>query len=71
MIADLSRIRIGDFIIFYLQQSEKVDGKFYGIFKAKSLGFLDNNDENQYLKEDLQKSLTFRIIFSFNSFNLV
>jgi hypothetical protein len=62
MIADLSRIRIGDFIIFYLQQSEKVDGKFYGIFKAKSLGFLDNNDENQYLKEDLQKSLTFRII---------
>lgn len=62
MIADLSRVRIGDFIIFYLQQSEKVDGKFYGIFKAKSLGFLDNNDENQYLKEELQKSLTFRII---------
>ncbi|MFA5019796.1 MAG: DUF91 domain-containing protein [Candidatus Pacearchaeota archaeon] len=63
MIADLSRIRIGDYIIFYLQQSKKVgDGKFYGIFKAKSLGFLDNNDENQYLNEELKKSLTFRIL---------
>jgi len=63
MIADLSRVRVGDYIIFYLQQSRNVgEGKFYGIFKAKSLGFLDNNDENQYLNEELQKSLTFRIV---------
>lgn len=43
MIADINRIRIGDFIIFYLQQSKIVgEGKFYGIFKVKSEGFLDN-----------------------------
>lgn len=63
MIADLSRVRVGDFIIFYLQQSREVgEGKFYGIFKAKSLGFLDNNDSGQFLKDELQKSLTFRVL---------
>ncbi len=66
MIADSQRIRKGDFVIFYLQQnySEKVwEGKFYGIFKAKEdLSFLDNNDPNQFLKIELKKSLTFRIL---------
>ncbi len=66
MIADASRIRKGDFIIFYLQQSlsKKIpEGKFYGIFTAKSdWSFLDNNDEHQYLKEELEKSLTFRTL---------
>ena len=66
MIADSQRIRKGDFIIFYLQQnySEKVwEGKFYGIFKAKEdLSFLDNNDPNQFLKQELIKSLTFRTL---------
>jgi len=46
MIADSQRIRKGDFIIFYLQQDsskEILEGKFYGIFKAKEdLSFLDN-----------------------------
>lgn len=66
MIADSQRIRKGDFIIFYLQQnySEKVwEGKFYGIFKAKEdLSFLDNNDVQQFLKNELRKSLTFRTL---------
>jgi len=66
MIADASRIRKGDFIIFYLQQNyqEKIsEGKFYGIFKAKEdEAFLDNNDNNQYLKNELGKSLTFRTL---------
>lgn len=66
MIADSQRIRKGDFIIFYLQQnySEKVwEGKFYGIFKAKeNLSFLDNNDSEQFLKNELRKSLTFRTL---------
>lgn len=66
LIADSQRIRKGDQIIFYLQQnaSEGVyDGKFYGIFKAKEdLSFLDNNDSGQFLKNELQKSLTFRTI---------
>ncbi|MCX8055160.1 MAG: DUF91 domain-containing protein [Ignavibacteria bacterium] len=66
MIADSQRIRKGDFIVFYLQQnySQKVfEGKFYGIFKAKEdLSFLDNNDKEQFLKDKLKKSLTFRTL---------
>ena len=66
MIADGGRIRQGDQIIFYLQQefSEKIfEGKFFGIFKAKhDWSFLDNNDRQQYLKNELEKSLTFRTI---------
>lgn len=66
MIADSQRIRKNDFIVFYLQQnfSKKVwEGKFYGIFQAtEDLSFLDNNDSEQFLKEELEKSLTFRIL---------
>lgn len=66
MIADSQRVRIGDFVIFYLQQNfEKgiKEGKFYGVFKIKyGSSFLDNNDEKQYLKTDLRKSLTFRTL---------
>ena len=66
MIADGSRIRQGDQIIFYLQQefSKKIfEGKFFGIFKAKNdWSFLDNNDRQQYLKNELEKSLTFRTL---------
>jgi predicted RNA-binding protein len=64
MVADSQRVRKGDYVIFYLQQnaSEGVyEGKFYGIFKAKEdLSFLDHNDSHQFLKDELQKSLTFR-----------
>lgn len=66
MIADGSRIRCGDQIIFYLQQefSKKIfEGKFFGIFKAKNdWSFLDNNDRRQFLNNELEKSLTFRIL---------
>jgi hypothetical protein len=54
MIADAGRIRTGDYIIFYLQQSkkDKIDeGRFYGIFKAKhDWSFLDNLS---YLRKDI------------------
>ncbi len=65
MIADFSRVNIGDLVIFYLQQNikEKInEGKFYGVFKIKSFVFLDNNNEQQFLKEKLNKSLTFRCL---------
>jgi len=66
MIADSQRIRKDDFIIFYLQQNypNKVfEGKFFGIFKAKEdLSFLDNLDNNQFLKNEINKSLTFRTL---------
>jgi len=66
MMADASRVRCGDQIIFYLQQdfSKKIfEGKFFGIFKAQgNWSFLDNNDSRQYLKNELEKSLTFRTL---------
>jgi hypothetical protein len=66
MIADSQRVRKGDFVIFYLQQKYEegiYEGKFYGIFKVKEApSFLDNNDSGQYLKMDLEKSLTFRTL---------
>ena len=66
MIADGSRIRCGDPIIFYLQQnfSTKIfEGKFYGIFQAKKdWSFLDDYDNRQYLNTELDKSLTFRTL---------
>ena len=64
MIADASRIRKGDFIIFYLlQKVDENEGKFYGIFKAtRNCSFLDNNDKKQFLKDKLEKSLTFRTL---------
>ncbi|MBU2511991.1 DUF91 domain-containing protein [bacterium] len=66
MIADSQRVREGDFVIFYLQQniSQGVyDGKFYGIFKVgDDLSFLDNNTRDQFLRDKLNKSLTFRAI---------
>ena len=64
MIADIKRIRIGDLVIFYLQQNNSkgvFEGKFYGIFKVASEPFLDNNDNCQFLQQELKKSLTFRI----------
>ncbi|WP_261798294.1 hypothetical protein [Campylobacter volucris] len=63
LIADFARVQIGDFVIFYLQQNycnDIYEGKFYGVFKVSSLVFLDNNDNKQFLKEELKKSLTFR-----------
>src|SRR3990167_10891632 len=66
MIADGSRVRRGDQVIFYLQQdfAKKIfEGKFYGIFKAPGdWSFLDNNDHQQHLKNELEKSLTFRTL---------
>ena len=67
MITDIERIRKEDFIIFYLQQnfSSKIyEGKFYGVFKVKSLPFLDNNNKEQFLKKELNKSLTFRVLLN-------
>lgn len=63
MIADSQRVREDDLVIFYLQQNYKEgirEGRFYGVFKVVDQSFLDNNDEKQYLKYELKKSLTFR-----------
>lgn len=64
LIADSQRVRVNDYVIFYLQQnfnSGIKEGKFYGLFQiAEAPSFIDNNDSNQYLKQELNKSLTFR-----------
>lgn len=59
MIADVSRVRAGDKIIFYLQAS-KHEGKFYGVFKAVGAPFYDSNDDN-YLSSEMGKKLNFRV----------
>ena len=61
LIADGSRIRVKDKIIFYLRASKGYEGKFFGVFSALQNGiFLDNNDPRQFLIQKLKKSLTFR-----------
>lgn len=59
MVADISRIRKGDNILFYLQQSSKHEGMFFGSFKAVSEPFLCTDN---YLEPKLEKHLTFRVL---------
>lgn len=58
LFADISRIRKGDKIIFYLQQTTGRDGMFFGSFEATNSVFLCCDG---YLDEKLQKKLIFRI----------
>ena len=62
MIADISRIQIGDNIIFYLQATAGNQGQFFGVFRAKSEAFFDENDTDNYLKIELEKGLSYRIL---------
>ena len=59
MIADISRIRIGDKILFYLQANKNHDGMFFGSFEATSEAFIDN--ENYPTGLTKYKFLPFRI----------
>ena len=59
MIADISRVKEGDKIIFYLQAGGH-EGKFYGVFKATGMPFYDSNDHN-YLASEMWKTLNFRV----------
>lgn len=58
MIADISRVKKGDSVLFYLQQTQKHEGMFFGSFKVKNNPFLSNDD---YLIDELEKKLTFRV----------
>lgn len=62
MIADISRIRQGDNIIFYLQASDSLPGRFFGVFEAASSPFWDAGDEENYLLDELGKRLEFRVL---------
>lgn len=58
LLADISRIRKGDKIIFYLQQKVGREGMFFGSFEAIERAFLCNDG---YLDNKLEKKLIFRI----------
>lgn len=62
MIADISRIRKGDNVIFYLQSRAGNQGIFFGVFKVASLPFFDENDKNNYLVSQTEKGLSFRVL---------
>jgi hypothetical protein len=63
MIADASRIRSGDYVVFYLQQNleeDILDGKFYGILKAvNNWSFLDNLRHHSALLRGLSRGYDF------------
>ena len=60
MMADFSRTRVGDYVVFYVQNSNTSEGKFYGIFQIDSEPFLEPKSNSQYLLNGLGKNLTFR-----------
>lgn len=62
MIADLSRIRIGDRIVFYLQATNKSPGMFFGFFRVEKEAFFDENDDKNYLRNELGRGLSFRVL---------
>lgn len=62
MMADFSRVRIGDYVIFYVQAAKKKEGKFYGIYQINSEPFYEPNRGTQYLFKELGKNLTFRAL---------
>lgn len=59
MVADISRIRSGDKVVFYLQASNH-EGKFYGVIQAVGEPFYDSNNDN-YLSLEMGKELNLRI----------
>ena len=62
MIADISRIRIDDKVVFYLQSAGGNPGMFFGVFKVISNPFFDENDESNYLSNYMNKGLSFRVL---------
>lgn len=70
MIADISRIQIGDNIIFYLQATSGKQGQFFGVFTAKSKAFFDENDSDNYLKAELGKGLSYRILIEASDYGV-
>lgn len=62
MVADISIIRIGNNVVFYLQSHNGTPGMFYVIFKVESEPFFDENNDLNYLKDELGKGLSFRIL---------
>lgn len=61
MIADISRVNIGDKVIFYVQATKDNPGRFFGVFKVVSNPFFDENNSKNYLRNKLKMGLSFRV----------
>ncbi len=59
LIADISRVKIDDEILFYLQGNENHSGTIFGIFKVKNNPFYCKDN---YLQSDLKKNLQYRVL---------
>jgi hypothetical protein len=63
LLSDIKRVRVGDKVIFYLTQSAKTEGKFFGIFKIKNNNHLVFHEKDgRYLFNELNKKLIFRTL---------
>lgn len=72
MIQDISRIRIGDEIFFYVCKSQKGEGEFFGVFNViqdsnEKIPFAfesNNSNESKSITSELNKTLQFRVKIS-------
>lgn len=59
LVADISRVRKGDKILFYVQSHNGYTGTFFGVYKAVSNPFYCSNN---YLYDKLNKALQYRVL---------
>lgn len=72
MIQDISRIRIGDEVFFYVCKTQKSEGEFFGVFEVVQDGneqipfaFESNDSDNSLaITNELKKTLQFRVKIS-------
>jgi len=65
LLSDIKRVRIGDKVIFYLIQTSKREGMFFGVFKIKEHNPIVFHEENGiYLGDLLKKRLIFRTLIA-------
>ena len=63
LLADIKRVRPGDFVIFYIEATTKVKGGFYGIFKiAEQMPLVFHVIGQNGFQPDLGKKLIYRTL---------
>lgn len=60
--ADISKVRIGDKVGFFVMANRYSPGTFYGLFEIASEPFLDLNDGKNYLRKELGRPLEYRVL---------
>ena len=64
LLADISRVRAGDFVIFYIEGTTKVKGGFYGIFQiADTHPIVFHAPGQNGFQPNLSKKLIYRTLF--------